>query len=434
MAASWADGAGCGRRGAGIVVAAAAAGDGDGRDHGQAETHLQQRPASSESDPTGRAIAAPVGETRPSRRGRRRRGSRRRRGRRPGRRPGSVVEDGREPVGDGAERLAHPVRIGEAGRDERQQLGARQAIRDVALDHRDTAACRSATRCRPPAARAARARSESRRRAPLDVRARSRLGPRRAAPCSRRSRRRTGGITFAGSKVCDARSESRSSGSSPAAGRRAPDAARPPEAIARSPSPGSTPRRLSARSSAGRPGPAAGRRAGARSTAAAWRSGLSAPAGNRGVTGAAGTRRRSEADLLLADRDGHDAAPVGELEQHAAALVEREVAAQVGALADQPRHPDVGGVALLVGLGDQDDVAARALAAARERGEARRRAPPSSPFMSAAPRPTTRPSRSDPLERRHGPVRRPAPGRRRCGAISISDGPSPVLPGSARPG
>ena len=90
---------------------------------------------------------------------------------------------------------------------------------------------------------------------------------------------------------------------------------------------------------------------------------------NRGVAGAAVEAEPERGDLLLADRDRHDPAPVGELEHHAAALVERVVAAEVVALADQPGHPDVGGVALLVGLGDEHHVAGRTLAAAGELGE-----------------------------------------------------------------
>ena len=94
-------------------------------------------------------------------------------------------------------------------------------------------------------------------------------------------------------------------------------------------------------------------RAAPRPPSAARRRTLSAPAGTDAWPARPKNRSRSEATCLLADRDRHDAAPVGQLEQRAAALVERVVAAQVRALADEPGHPDVGGVALLVGLGDR---------------------------------------------------------------------------------
>ena len=92
-------------------------------------------------------------------------------------------------------------------------------------------------------------------------------------------------------------------------------------------------------------------------------------AGNRRVAGGPEHPQAQRGHPLLADRDGHHPPPVGELEQRPAALVEGVVAAQVGALANQPRHADVGGVALLVRLGDQDHVAGRALDASRQRGE-----------------------------------------------------------------
>ncbi len=87
---------------------------------------------------------------------------------------------------------------------------------------------------------------------------------------------------------------------------------------------------------------------------------------DRGVGRTPEEAQAQRGDPLLTDRHGHHPPPVGQLEQHPAALVEGEVAAQVVALAHQPRHPDVGGVALLVRLGDQHDVTGRAPAAARQ--------------------------------------------------------------------
>ena len=92
---------------------------------------------------------------------------------------------------------------------------------------------------------------------------------------------------------------------------------------------------------------------------------------DRGVAGAAADADPHRGHLLLADRDRHHPTPVGEGEQRPAALVDREVAAQVGALARQPGHADVAEVALLVGLGDQKDVAGGALPAAGDGGQGR---------------------------------------------------------------
>ena len=109
-----------------------------------------------------------------------------------------------------------------------------------------------------------------------------------------------------------------------------------------------------------------------------------------------------------------------------AALVEGEVAAQVGALADQPGHADVGGVALLVGLGDQQrrrrPARSPERAKRRERDRARRQlalhvggAAADQPAVAIAA-----------LERRHAPAARAAPGRRRCGRGAAIEGPSPL--------
>ena len=124
-------------------------------------------------------------------------------------------------------------------------------------------------------------------------------------------------------------------------------------------------------------------------------------------------------------RRATSAAPVRELEQQPAALVERVVAAQVGALADEPGHPAVGDVALLVGLGDEDDVAGRRLAAAGVGGEARRPAPRARSSCRAAPRPTTWSSRSAPSNGSTVQLSAGAGTTSVC-PISISDGPSPA--------
>ncbi len=91
--------------------------------------------------------------------------------------------------------------------------------------------------------------------------------------------------------------------------------------------------------------------------------------GHRCVAGAPEDPQAQRRDPLLADRDRHHAAAVGELEQLSPALVDREVAAQVRPFTRQPREADVGGVLLLVGLGDEDHVAGRLHAAAGELGE-----------------------------------------------------------------
>ena len=115
---------------------------------------------------------------------------------------------------------------------------------------------------------------------------------------------------------------------------------------------------------------------------------------------------------LLPRRERDHAAAIRQLQQDSPALVHRVVAAHVRPLADQPRHADVGDVALLVGLGDQDHVAAGPLAAARESPRARR------PGPRARPSCRRRPGRSDarraPRRRTAGPSScRAAPERRR---------------------
>ena len=106
--------------------------------------------------------------------------------------------------------------------------------------------------------------------------------------------------------------------------------------------------------------------------------------------------------------------------------------AQVGALADQPGHADVGGVVLLVGLGDQQHVAGRPLAGAGEGGEgggARRQL-----VLHVGGAAADQPAVLDPaLERRHAP----ALGRRRddVGVGAERDrGPVAACPRSAPPG
>ena len=160
----------------------------------------------------------------------------------------------------------------------------------------------------------------------------------------------------------------------------------------------------------------------ARSPRARWRAGCRRASGTDACPAAPQTRIRSDADPLLAHRDRDHAPAVGQLEQRAAALVDREVAAQVGALAHEPRHADVGGVALLVGLGDQDDVARRAVAARARARPARRREPRARPSCR---RPRARPAR------RRAPRRRTAGrsslgrrrARRRCGPSASATGP-----------
>ena len=71
---------------------------------------------------------------------------------------------------------------------------------------------------------------------------------------------------------------------------------------------------------------------------------------------------------LLADVDRDDDATVGQLQTLAAALVERVVGGDVGAGLDQPRHPDLLGAVLLVGLGDEHQVAAGLEPRTGERG------------------------------------------------------------------
>ena len=103
-------------------------------------------------------------------------------------------EHRREAVGVRPERAAHPVRVGEAGRDDRQQLGAGEPLAQRTPRRAGRAACRSATPCRPRAARAARSRSRPRRRSPRPTCSRmSSIDPARATPGSRRRRRRTAG-------------------------------------------------------------------------------------------------------------------------------------------------------------------------------------------------------------------------------------------------
>jgi hypothetical protein len=60
---------------------------------------------------------------------------------------------------------------------------------------------------------------------------------------------------------------------------------------------------------------------------------------------------------LLADRQSYSCPPVSELKAVPAPFVNREVARDVRAYAGEPRKPDRLGAVLLVGLGDEDEIA-----------------------------------------------------------------------------
>ena len=320
---------------------------------------------------------------------------------------------------------AHPVRVGEAGGDHRQQARAGEPLGDVLLA--DPVERRVGRRLGPALERleqlelvvdavAERARRCGRGR-------RRSLCP--AAPGSRRCTSANGGMTFAGSCVCRpvgvtvirviAGTIPASIGcwaaaqATAASGRRRGGA----EAVERARDRRGQLRRRLVIEQPLAPASAARRRT------------LSAPRGHRRVAGAPVEAEPDRGDLLLADRDRHDAAAVGELEQRAAALVDRVVAAQVVGARGRartsrrrrccaPRRPRRRG--------------------RRRRAAARRSVPPprrrptraaSSPFMSAAPRPITRPSRSSPAN--GGTVQSASgAGTTSVCAISISDGPSPA--------
>ena len=79
----------------------------------------------------------------------------------------------------------------------------------------------------------------------------------------------------------------------------------------------------------------------------------------RRVTGLApgGDSRRQR--RLLADADADGDPPVGELEAHAGALVDRVVTGDIRSLPHKPWEPHLLVTVLLVGLADEDDVSAR---------------------------------------------------------------------------
>ena len=77
------------------------------------------------------------------------------------------------------------------------------------------------------------------------------------------------------------------------------------------------------------------------------------------VPGLADGGDASGVGALLADADADQAPAVGQLEQLAAALVDAQVRPDVGAGLEQPAHADVGHAVLLVGDGEEPQVAPR---------------------------------------------------------------------------
>ena len=132
---------------------------------------------------------------------------------------------------------------------------------------------------------------------------------------------------------------------------------------------------------------------------------------HRRVPAAAAHAQQERRAHLLGGRAEVEGA-AGDLDAVAAALVDRVVgAARVRMLADEPVEPEA--VAdLLVGRGDEDEVAAAAHPS-RARLAIATALAATWPFMSSAPRPQTNPSRSSPPNgSRSTRPRRPA--RRRC--------------------
>ena len=90
--------------------------------------------------------------------------------------------------------------------------------------------------------------------------------------------------------------------------------------------------------------------------------------GHRGVRRLADRGDPRRVGALVADRDAHHGATVGELQPQPVALVQRVVRPDVGAVLEQPAHADVGRAVLLVGDGEQPQVTTRAEARAGQPG------------------------------------------------------------------
>ena len=105
-----------------------------------------------------------------------------------------------------------------------------------------------------------------------------------------------------------------------------------------------------------------------------------------------------------------------------ARLVDRVVGAQVGALRDDERQPDAGAALLLVRLGDQHEVAARADAAARDQREREHVADGLALHVERAASPDVA-VLHDALERVDAPGRRDRPARRPCGRAASATAP-----------
>ncbi len=86
---------------------------------------------------------------------------------------------------------------------------------------------------------------------------------------------------------------------------------------------------------------------------------VAALGGHRGVRRLADRGDPRRVGALVADRDAHHGAAVGELQPQPVALVQREVRLDVGAVLEQPAHADVGRAVLLVGDGEQPQVTTR---------------------------------------------------------------------------
>ena len=89
---------------------------------------------------------------------------------------------------------------------------------------------------------------------------------------------------------------------------------------------------------------------------------------------------------LLADPDADQRASVGQFEPLTAALVDAHVGPDVGTGLEEPVHPDLGHPVLLVGDGEEPEVATWSPARTDQPLIATARAA-TSPFMSTVPRP-----------------------------------------------
>ena len=326
-----------------------------------------------------------------------------------------------EAVGDGAERLAQPVAVGEAGAADGRDAGARLGPLDEALDRVPERRARWASACRP-SARSTRARSRPRR-APRGSPARRRQGSSRPESCSPRSPRRARGSRSACARPRSSSARACRRGAARRSRRRAGRA----RGRGRAPLRPAAPRRGRRAGRPRPPGPARGsgrvrgeapatsrRRLDERVVGDPRLGGVPAAAAHAQREGRAHLlRRRAEVEGLAAEHD-----PL------AAPFVERVVGPhRVGVFLDEPFEAEA--VAdLLVGGRNEDQVACGPEALARERGERDRRARRRGPSCRArrGPRRRRRRDRADQGSRDHS--------RGSASTVSVwqrraSDGPSP---------